>query len=174
MLNIGKRKKRYITSYVLLFVAFILQTTLVRELSVLNVAPSLLLVLAVCFSLVNDEIASAVFSLVAGFLLDISSGRVLGFNGLLMMYMSLAIAYFGQDYFRDTSRSAAFLVMICTLVYETLFSVFNFAIFGEGSVFYVLLKVVLIETLYNGIIAMPVFVMCRKFMRIKTGRSLFD
>ncbi len=174
MLDISKRKKRYVLSYVLLFVAFILQTTLVQKAAIFKVSPSLLLVLVVCFSLINEPIPSAVFAVVSGFLLDISAGRVLGFNALLMMYLALGIAYFGQDFFRETPRSAAFLVIVCTVVYETLFSVFNFAIFGEPSFWYVLMRVVVVEALYNGVVTLLLYAFCSKFMRIKSGRSLFD
>lgn len=174
MLNISNRKKRYVISYVLLFVVFILQTTLVQKAAIFSVSPSLLLVLVICFSLINEPVPSATFAVVSGFLLDISFGRVLGFNALLMMYLALGISYVGQDFFRETSRSASFLVILCTIVYETFFSVFNFAIFGESSFWYVLVRVVTVEALYNSIVTFPIYAMCSKFTRIKNGRTLFD
>lgn len=174
MFNISKRKKRYILSYVFLFVAFILQTTLIQNLKIFNVAPSLLLVTVVCFSLINDIVPSAVFAVVAGFLLDISAGRVIGLNALLMMYLSFAVVVAGQDLFRETSRSAAFLIMICTVIFETVFAFFNFAIFSKPSVWYTILRVVLVEAVYNGIVAIPIYLLFCRFLRIRTGHSLFD
>ena len=170
----NKRTKRYILSYVLLVAAYILQTTLIGRTAVFGVTPSLLLIMVVCFSLVNDYVPSCTFGVVTGFLLDISSGRVLGFNAILMMYLALGVVSAGQEFFRDTGRSAAFLVVICTIVYETVFSFFNFSIFGNGAFWYMLVRMILVEALYNGIVAIPVYLLFKNTLKIKTGHSLFD
>lgn len=170
----NKRKKRYILSYVLLFVALILQTTLIGELTIFGIAPSLILVLVVCFSLMNDCIPSAVFAVTAGLLLDISGGRIIGFNALLMMYLSIGVVFAGQEFFRETPRAAAMLVAISTFVYELIYFIFSFAIFGGAHFFYMIARIILIECVYNAIVAIPVYFFVNKFLRITSTHSLLD
>ncbi len=170
----SKRTRCYVVSYASLFVALILQTTLIRELAVFGVAPSLILVTVVCFSLMNDAVPSAAFALVAGLLLDISGGRLIGFNGLLMLYLSLGVVFFGQEFFRETPRAAAMLVAASTFVYELVFFIFSFVIFGGAHFFYMTARVILVEAVYNAIAAFPIYFYVLKFMKIRSGHSLLD
>lgn len=168
------RARRYVMSYLLLAVAYILQTTLIPEIAVFRVAPSLVLISVICFSLVNEPVSAATYGGIAGLLLDISSGRALGFNAILMLYLALALVIFGQDLFHDTVRSATFLVMLSTILYEVVFAFFNFAIFGNSSFWYMIVRVVLVEAVYNGVFAPFIYLFFRKFLKIRTGHSLFD
>lgn len=170
----NKRKRRYILSYALLFAALILQTTLLGELTFFGVAPSLMLVLVVCFSLMNDCIPSAVFAVVAGLLLDISGSRIIGFNALLMMYLSLGVVFFGQEFFRETPRAASMLVALSTFVYEMIYFIFSFAIFGGAHFFYMIARIILIECVYNALVAVPIYFLVNNFLRIRSTRSLLD
>ena len=168
------RTRRYIMSYLLLVVAYILQTTLIREMAIFKVAPSLILTSVICFSLVNEPVSAATYGAVAGILLDVSAGRTIGFNAILMLYLALALVVFGQEFFHDTVRSATFLVILATILYEVVFAFFNFAIFGNSSFWYMIARVVLIEAVYNGVFAPLIYLFFRKFLKIRTGHSLFD
>ncbi len=170
----NKRKRRYVLSYVSLFVALILQTTLIGELTFFGVAPSLMLVLVVCFSLMNECLPSAVFAAVAGLLLDISGGRIIGFNALLMLYLSLGVVFIGQEFFRETPRAAAMLVVVSTFCYELIYFIFSFAIFGGSHFFYMIARVILIESVYNAVTAIPIYFYVNKFLKIRSGHSLLD
>lgn len=168
------RTRRYIMSYLLLVIAYILQTTLIREIAIFRVAPSLVLVSVICFSLVNEPVSAATYGGIAGLLLDISSGRTIGFNAILLLYLALALVIFGQEFFHDTVRSATFLVVLATILYEVVFTFFNFAIFGNSSFWYMIARVVLVEAVYNGALAPFIYLFFRKFLKIRTGHSLFD
>lgn len=170
----NKRKRRYVLSYVSLFVALILQTTLIGELTFFGVAPSLVMVMVVCFSLMNECLPSAVFATVAGLLLDISGGRIIGFNALLMLYLSLGVVFIGQEFFRETPRAAAMLVAVSTFIYELIYFIFSFAIFGSSHFFYMIARVILIEAVYNAIAAIPIYFYVNKFLKIRGGHSLLD
>lgn len=169
-----KRKMRYALAYASLFVALILQTTVIGELAFFKVSPSPVPVIVICFALVNDYLPSAVFAVVGGLLLDVTGGRVIGFNALLMMYLSFGVVYMGQEFFRETPKSAVILTFFGTFVYELVFFIFSLVIFGSGHFFYMLGRVVLIECVYNAVIALPIYFYVSKFLRIRRSRSLLD
>ena len=170
----SKRKMKYVLLYVNLFIALILQTTLICRLSFFGVVPSLILVAVICFALVNDYVDSAVFAGVAGLLMDIAGGRIIGFNSLLMLYLSLGMVYVGQEFFRENIKAAVILVAAGTLVYEMVYFIFTFAIFGGSHFFYMMWRVVMVECLYNALLAIPVYLYVDKFFKIRGGRSLLD
>ncbi len=170
----NKRRRRYLAAYLSLFIALILQTTLMCELDVFGISPSLVLVLVICFSLMNDIIPSAVYAVTAGLLLDISGGRVIGFNALLMLYLSIAVVIFGRDFFRETAKAASALVAMGTVVYELIYFIFSIAIFGNSHFFYMLVRVIAFEAVYNAAVAIPIYYYVNKFLRIRSGHSLLD
>ena len=170
----SKHKIRYIFIYISLFVTLILQTTIVSELSLFGVVPSLILVTVICFSLINDYIPSAVFATVAGLLTDISGSRIIGFNALLMLYLALGVVYVGQEFLRDTPKAAIVLVLAGTFVYEMVYFIFGFAIFGGEHFFYIIARVILIECVYNAIVTLPIYFYISKFLKIRSGHSLLD
>lgn len=168
------RNRKYVLLYLSLLVAFALQTTFVKEISLFGVSPSLILVFAICFSMVNDIFPSAIFSSVAGLLLDISSGRIIGFNAMLMLYLSLGIVYIGKEFFRETPRACVMLVALGTFIYELIFLIFSYTIFGSGHFFYMLYRVVFLEIIYNCVVSIPLYLYVQKFLKIRTGHTLFD
>lgn len=170
----NKRRKKYVLLYVSLLITFILQTTVAEKIAVFNVAPQMLLVFAICFSMANDVVPSMVFSGIAGLLTDISGSGVVGFNTLLMLYLSLGIVYIGSEFFRDTPRAAIMLTALCTFLYELVFFIFTFAIFGDAHFFYMVYRVILPEIVYNSIVSIPIYLYVQKFLRIKSGNSLLD
>lgn len=170
----NRRKGRLILAYFSLVVALILQTTLVKEIAVFGISPALVLVLVVCFSLMNDSIPSAIFAVVAGTLLDITGNSAFGLNALMMLYLSLGVSTVGREFFQDTPRSAIILVFVGTLLYETLYFILNFLIFGSAHFWFVLWRVTLVEAVYNGILAILVYYYCNKFLKLAVGRSLLD
>ncbi|MBR2476506.1 MAG: rod shape-determining protein MreD [Clostridia bacterium] len=170
----NRRKGRYALAYFSLIVALVLQTTLVKEIAIFGISPMLVLVLVVCFSLMNDSIPSAIFAVIAGLLLDVAGNRAFGLNALMMMYLSLGVSTVGREFFQDTSRSAIILVFVGTLLYETVYFICNFLIFGSGHFWYMLWRVTLVEAVYNAILTILVYYYCNKFLKLVVSRSLLD
>ena len=170
----NKRNKKYVLAYVSLVIAFVLQTTLFQNLKIFGISPSLIMVLAICFSIVNTPLPSVIFSAIAGLMLDISSGRIVGLNAMMMMYMSLGISCYIKEMFMDTPRSAVMITALATFVYECIFCILSFVIFGNGSFWYMIYRVILLEVLYNGLVAFFIYFYTDKFLKIQVGQSLWD
>ena len=170
----NRRKSHLVLAYFSLIVALILQTTLVKEIAIFGVSPMLVMVLVVCFSLMNDSVPSAIFAVVAGLMLDVLGSRTLGLNALMMLYLSLGVSTVGREFFQDTLRSAIILVFVGTLLYETIYFILNFLVFGSGHFWYVLWRVTLVEAVYNAVLAILVYYYCNKFMKLVVSHSLLD
>lgn len=153
---------RQFFSYLTLVLLLILQTTLGAELAVFGVAPDLVLVFVLCRCLSLAPIPAAAFGMVAGLLLDMAGGRLMGFHGILMLYVGLGASIFGNNFFRGNlyvSIAAAFCV---TVVYQLLYAFFNFIIFGGVSTGYLLLHIILTGAVYNALCALPLYYLSKR------------
>ncbi|MBE7030215.1 MAG: rod shape-determining protein MreD [Ruminococcaceae bacterium] len=145
---------RTAVSYLLLFVALILQSTLGQACTIFGVAPNLVLTLAVCLCLTGEPLWSAVFGLVAGLLLDISGGQIVGFEAILMLYLGLGASLFGNYCFRGNVHVTAITVFGATFIYQTVFVLAGLFLFGNGS-FGAALRTIFLESFYNAAVAVP-------------------
>ena len=153
---------RLFFSYLILLLLLILQTTLGAHIAILGVAPDFVLVFVLCRCLTDKPVSAAAFGLAAGLLLDLTGGRLIGFHGVLMLYVGLGASIFGNNFFRGNlyvSVAAAFCV---TVVYQLVYGLFNFFIFGGTDVGYLLLHVVLVGALYNAVCAVPLYFLSKR------------
>ena len=88
----------YILSYLTLVVLFIVQTTLGRYIDICGIAPNLVFVYILCYSMYNFPVRSAVLCIVAGIITDMYSMEYVGLNAILYMYIGLAISNFAVDF----------------------------------------------------------------------------
>ncbi|MCD7890913.1 MAG: hypothetical protein LUG26_03835 [Ruminococcus sp.] len=89
-----KTAVRWLLYYVLIFFSFVFMTsgTLLK--------PVLLIPIAVCISVNNNQIGSAVTSAVCGFLIDISCDKLIGYNAVILTVFSIIISLLFELYLR--------------------------------------------------------------------------
>ena len=140
----------------IIFGAYILQTTAAQYVTLWGVKPNLLLILVVSFALIGGSIRGAVVGLAAGLLLDISSGRAVGFYALVGMYLGLVVGIYSIRFFKENYRAAVLCVFLSTILYETFVFLWGLAIYHEpfwNHIFF-MLRTIVIEGMYNGVVAL--------------------
>ncbi len=98
---------RWILYYILIFFCFVLMT------SGTMLKPLLLTPAALCIAVGNDQIASAVTGAVCGFLLDISCGRLFGYNAVILTFFCIAVSLIFDLYLRNRFIN---ILIVCTAV----------------------------------------------------------
>ena len=79
--------KRVIVSFVLVILAFIVQTCIFPLLPFLAVYPNLMVILVFSFGFIRGSAWGMGYGLLAGLLMDLSSGGSLGFYKLAFIWM---------------------------------------------------------------------------------------
>ena len=149
---------------VLVFVAAILQATVVVGLDVLGGTPDLLLLTLIGIALLRGAVAGAVAGFCAGLLLDVLTLDTLGVSSLI-----LALAgYWTGRYGETTGRGRAHAPLLAVLVVTLLVAVFGYGLhflIGEEVSARRVAETILPSIGLNLLLAAPVFALCRKLLR---------
>lgn len=146
--------KKTIT-YLTLVLLAVVQTGAGQYIKLFGVIPNIILTFAVVYSLTNSSVRSAVMGLTSGLVIDVTSAGTLGLNGIFLMYICLAVSYFSRKFYYENKLSSFISVYIYTAVYESLILITTQVIFSKSPFFYVLGRYILVESLINSLIAIP-------------------
>ena len=123
----------YLKLGITVFLAFIAQTTLFQNFELFSMIPNLLVVLVICFSLVENRIlVSSVFGLICGILLDVASSGVFGVSGLLCMLLALLCTFAGEKFFKGKFWVSMLFVLLAGILYEIVYYVLMLGMWQGG------------------------------------------
>jgi len=169
---------RFILIILLLFLAILLQTTLLTHLSIFGVLPNLVLIIIILVSLTNNWQKSLISALVGGLLLDLFSGLPLGTFSLSLVIISF-IFNFAKFYLFTRIN---FLVILTAIITGTIFyellviSLTKFMSLVSLSHIYLkynLLYLMPVEIIYNLISVIVFYLVWRSVIIILRGRPNF-
>lgn len=130
--------------------AFAVQTSRLSPISVWGARPDLVLVVVVAFALHFGPVQGGAVGLIAGFVVDLYGGRLIGMGGLAKLAAGAAGGLIGQKVFREHAivRAAVVLVssVVGNLVYLALARAFGLVLPVFESVYRVILPSALSDT----------------------------
>lgn len=151
---------KWIVYIVLLFVFFIVQTS-VPVLAVFDVRPVLVVAFVVAVSMQERETYAMAFGILAGFMWDFSSGKVPGFNAIILMLCCIVISL-ATMYFMGNNPVNSMLFCALTMVLQGLFDyLFYYVIWGYADSYLVLLRYILPTALYTTVVTPLLFLLVR-------------
>ncbi len=153
--------------YLLLLLLNAIQTT-PHLFEIFSIKPALIVSLVVCVCMYESVMPSAVFSMIAGLLWDVSSDKVLGFNGIILIFCGTFISLFCIYYFHTkiiNSLGFCAVVMVIQGIFDYLF---YFALWQKSGAYIVLISNILPTALYTVIVTVPLFYLV-KLISLKFG-----
>jgi rod shape-determining protein MreD len=153
-----------------LFVAAIVQVTLLSQIDVFHGAPDLVLVTLVAIALLRGTIFGAVAGFGAGFVVDTATLQTLGVTSLLLTISGYWIGRYGETTGRDRTHAPFVSVAVVTFLYSLGALILHYMLGDEVSASRVLLDAFPFELIFNLILTLPVYALCRRlFRRPATG-----
>ena len=149
---------------VLVFVAAILQATVVVGLDVLGGTPDLLLLTLIGIALLRGAVAGAVAGFFGGLLLDVLTLDTLGVTSLILALAGYWTGRYGETTGRGRAHAPLLAVVVVTLLVAVLGYGVHFLIGEEVSARRVA-ETLLPSIGLNLLLAAPVFALCRKLLR---------
>ena len=73
--------------YAILSVLFLIQTVLGTRIRVFGVFPNMVFTYAICYAAYAKKFDAVILGFCSGFILDLTLSRVVGINGLIIMYL---------------------------------------------------------------------------------------
>jgi len=149
---------------VALFLAVVVQLSIMSQVTILGGHPNLLLVTLVCVSLLRGALFGAVAGFGAGLLADTGVFGTLGFTALLLTLAGYWSGRYGETTGRDRAHAPLLSIAVITILYQTAALVLRFML-GQnapgGAIFAGLFPTVLL----NLILTLPVYAVVRRMLR---------
>ena len=145
----------------LLFVAAVIQVSILNSVTVLGGTPDLLLVTLCAVALLRGSIFGAVGGFFAGLVVDTATLDTMGVTALLLTLAGYWIGRYGETTGRGRQYAPVLSVGIVTILYAVASLLVRFMLGEGGSPEAVLLDALPPSLLFNVVIALPVYFFCR-------------
>ncbi len=139
----------------LLLLAFLLQTTWVQSLQILDIVPDLVVVTLVLIALVVDPIESILLAFFVGLLQDSYLPQNLGLNALVNVLVVLAVGLIRSGIVVDNLRVQVVFVVAAVLLHDLIYYV-GYSDFPLVEVPFFWLRYALGRAAYSGVLGMAV------------------
>ena len=120
-----KTSVRWLLYYLVIFSSFLIMTsgTLLK--------PILLVPIAICIAIDNNQYASVLTGAVCGFLIDISCGKLFGYNAVILSFFCIVVSLLFELYLRHRFTNyilitAAVSYIQCRLDYKFYYQIWNY------------------------------------------------
>lgn len=130
----NKLKKVLYSVLQIFFGILLLGISFVISSSGFYIKPLLFIPIAICFAMFSeDELQSSLIGMVCGLLLDISYNKLIGFNGAILLVMSVFTTIMFKNYFKPMFFNALIYVSISTFIQGLLDYFFYYKIWALNS-----------------------------------------
>ena len=148
---------RIITLVVLVFVNFVLQSTLFPEIAILGVIPDTALVLIVSYAILRREVEGALFGMFAGFVQDAGGGMFIGIFALLGFVIGYVCGKPFKNFFKDNYFLPFAIVVIASLAHQFALYIATILFTGQINFLHYARTIILPKTIYTASLSIPIY-----------------
>lgn len=141
--------RRKITLFFIIFICFLLQTTVFQALSFAGISPNLLIVVTAAFGFMRGRKEGMWIGFFCGLLLDIFYGSMVGFYALVYMYIGYINGFFRKGFFPDDIKLPMILITASDLSCNLVVYLFLFLMRGKFQIAYYFKRIILPELVYT-------------------------
>jgi len=146
----------FITSF-LIFINFVLQSTVFAHFEIFGIRPNTALIIVVCLSTLRSDGEGAVIGFFSGLLHDVAFGKALGFYALISMTIGFVCGKLFKDFYRENYLLPIFLVVGAAFFYEYAIYIFSFLFRGRVDIFYYTRRIIIPAVCYDAFLTFPIF-----------------
>ena len=140
----------------------IIQATLIPHIGVFGVVPNTAIVLVVMIALKKGRIYGSVFGRLAGLLQDILFSITLGVNAFILFFIGYFVGFAYDSLTKESGINHFIFTALSTVFYNSLFSLFQFFLSRDINFVEAVKSVFSFEVIYNGIIAVLLFMLVQR------------
>ena len=135
----------------------ILLQSILRPISIFGVKPNLIVIFVTIVGLLRNNVEASIIGLILGALLDVITGKTIGFYSLLGLYLGAISGSLNKKFYRDNVFVAMLMVFLFTMLYEFAVYIFGVYVQHQGDVWYAMTRVILPEAVYNSVVSIFIF-----------------
>jgi rod shape-determining protein MreD len=149
--------KRKIIIFIMIWVLFLLQTTVFKSLQIASTVPNLLLILTVSIAFMQGKKEGLLTGFICGILIDLFYGTIFGFYALVYMYIGYGCGFFSQVYYDEDIKVPLILTAVSDFVYGFIVYVSRFLLRGRINFWGYLTSVIMPEIVYTVLITIILY-----------------
>ena len=149
--------RRYILVGLLIFICFLLQSTVFQSLDFGGIVPNLLIVLTASFGFMRGDIAGLVIGFICGLLCDICYGDVIGFQALIMMYIGYLNGKFSGIFYPEDVKLPLALIVLSDFSFGVINYFLLFLMRGRLDFPFYLKTIIVPEVIYTTIVTLLLY-----------------
>ena len=148
-------------------IAFILQSSILHNISLFGIAPNLILVLVIVCAFLFDELHGLVFGILFGLLQDLLFSDLIGISAVGYFIVALGVTEAKRYLYRDNILSVIFISVAGTLSYNVIYWAIS-RLFGGIHEFVFMLVRQPVSILYNlAFVFVLYWIIVRKIIRYR-------
>lgn len=140
---------RRLTMLVLILLAYLLQSTMIRILPLGGVSPNFLIILTSSIGFMKGKKEGMYVGFFSGLILDVLFGGLIGFYALVYMIIGYLNGFFASIFYPEDVKLPMVLITSSELFYCFIIYIFRFLIQGKLRFGYYFLHIILPEIVYT-------------------------
>ena len=149
--------RRILIIAAVIYVCFLLQTSIFSRLQLASVTPNILICVVSTYGFMKGRKYGIIIGFCTGLLLDVFSGNLFGMYALIYMYIGLLNGMFRKQFYGDDLRLPMILIGTSDLIYGIVTYLILFAIRSQYDFSYYLLNIILPEVVYTLLVSIFVY-----------------
>lgn len=148
---------RKITTFLIIYICFILQCSVFNHISLGGIVPNVLLIVTASFGFMRGQNTGMVVGFTAGLMIDIFFGSPFGYVTLLYTVIGYLNGFFKNIFYPEDIKLPMVLITGSELVYCILYYAFKFLLRGRLHFGYYFVHIMLPEIVYTIIATIPLY-----------------
>ena len=148
---------RILITTLIIFVNFILQSTLCPLLAVRGIFPNTALIIVTSYALLRGSKEGAIVGGFTGLLMDIFFSRMIGFYTLLYLAMGLLFGRSQKNFYRENYILPVIFCGVSAVLFQAVLYITGFLFRGEGNIVYFLFSMLMPELVYTAVVTVLVY-----------------
>lgn len=140
----------------------ILQSTLIPYIGVFDVVPNTAIAIVALISIKKGRFYGSVSGFSAGLLQDVMFSAVIGINAFILFFLGYLIGFAHNSFTRETAVYPFVFTAMGTIFYNLVFALIQFFLSRDIVFIDVVKRIFSLEIMYNGVVAVVLFIIMQK------------
>ena len=141
----------------MVIIGYLLQCTLFQNISLGGIVPNILIIITSSFGFMRGKKEGMLIGFLAGLILDVFYGDILGFYALVYMTIGYLNGFFRSIFYPEDIKLPMILIAVSELLYCFLCYIFLFLLRGKLHLGYYFIHVILPEIVYTILVTLIVY-----------------
>lgn len=149
--------KRKVMTFLIIFICFLIQSTILKVFELGSIRPNLLLVVVTSFGFIRGKKTGMWVGLICGLFADVFWGNLLGFYALIYVIIGYINGSFRRLFYDEDIKLPLALVGMSEMIYGLIVYLCMFMLQGEFNFSYYLFHIILPELVYTVLVTLVLY-----------------